>query len=136
MTTIDVALAVEALLPAANYSGSVTANTEAAWNAVVWGENYERNQDGTLKLDEDGKPILMPKPTWEALEEAWVALSNAAAVKERLSAIDARLAELDAASMRPLRAIVDGSATDFDKNKLKELESQAEALRQELSEIS
>ena len=33
---IDIALTVDKLLPAAEYSGSVTANTEAAWDAVSW----------------------------------------------------------------------------------------------------
>ena len=33
---MDIALAVEKILPAAEYRGSVTANTQAAWDAVVW----------------------------------------------------------------------------------------------------
>ncbi|MDR2075954.1 MAG: hypothetical protein LBP61_03340 [Desulfovibrio sp.] len=43
-----------------------------------------------------------------------------------------RLTEIDAASIRPLRAIADGSATDFDYNKLATLDAEAAELRDEL----
>ena len=47
----DVALAIDALVPAAQYGGSVTANTEAAYNAIRW---------------EDARP----KPTWAEIVAA------------------------------------------------------------------
>ncbi len=47
----DVAMGIEALLPAAQYSGSVTANTEAAFNAITWTDNR-------------------PKPTWQEVVAA------------------------------------------------------------------
>lgn len=70
---MDIALAVEKIILGANYLGSVTANTPESWEAVVWGENYEINADGAPKLDKDGKPTLMPKPTWAEIEAAWAA---------------------------------------------------------------
>lgn len=44
----------------------------------------------------------------------------------------AGLAAIDAASARPLRAILVGSATDLDRMRLTELDEQAAALRAEL----
>lgn len=50
---MDIALAVEKLLYAAEYVGSTTANTQEAWDAVEW-------QDGRRQ-----------KPTWAELQAAW-----------------------------------------------------------------
>lgn len=47
-----------------------------------------------------------------------------------------RLSEIDRESIRPLRAVVDGSATDRDKTKLQTLEEEAENLRSELSQFA
>ncbi|MDU9022181.1 tail fiber assembly protein [Pseudomonas corrugata] len=49
---MDVAFAIERLLYAAQYFGSLTANTRKAFDDLTW--NDER-----------------PKPTWEELEAAW-----------------------------------------------------------------
>ena len=49
---MDIALSIEKLLPAAEYSGSVTANTEQAWDAVSWTDKRR------------------VKPTWAELEAA------------------------------------------------------------------
>lgn len=49
---MDLALAIEQLVPAAKYRGSTTANTEAAYDALVWGD--ER-----------------PKPSWADLVAAY-----------------------------------------------------------------
>jgi len=48
---IDAALALETLLPSAVYGGSLTAGTEASYNAIVW---------------EDARP----KPAWSEIEAA------------------------------------------------------------------
>ena len=50
---MDIALAVEKILPAAEYGGSTTDNTKDAWKAVDW------------------RDTRMPKPAWEDLEVAW-----------------------------------------------------------------
>jgi hypothetical protein len=55
---IDVALAIEALLPAAEYFGSTTANTKECFDDLNW-------------LDE------RPKPTWKQLEDAYDSLPDA-----------------------------------------------------------
>jgi hypothetical protein len=51
----------------------------------------------------------------------------------RKAEITVRLAEIDTASIRPLRAIADGTATDFDMQKLANLEAEAATLRDELA---
>ncbi len=47
----DVAMGIEALVPAAQYGGSVTANTQEAFNAITWTDNR-------------------PKPTWQEVVDA------------------------------------------------------------------
>lgn len=54
---------------------------------------------------------------------------------DRQSQIYDELSALDMAAVRPLRAVVAGTATDEDKQKLKQLEQKAEALRAELAEL-
>ena len=54
--------------------------------------------------------------------------------EERRAAILARLAEIDLLSIRPLRAVADNSATEFDKRKLATLDREAADLRAELAE--
>lgn len=50
---MDLALAIEYLVPAAKYSGSVTANTKAAYEKIVW---------------KDARPM----PAWVAVSAAWL----------------------------------------------------------------
>ena len=52
--------------------------------------------------------------------------------ERRVQEIKQRLSEIDTESIRPLRATVDGSATEFDTQKLATLEAEAQALRDEL----
>ena len=54
---------------------------------------------------------------------------------QRRAEILAELAAIDAASARPLRAILVGSATEEDRAKLTELAEQAAALRAELAAL-
>jgi len=54
---IDIALGIEALVPAAKYFGSTTANDKDAFNNLNWFDERE-------------------KPTWEAVKEAYDALPN------------------------------------------------------------
>jgi hypothetical protein len=70
-------------------------------------------------------PPLEPEPpTAEAL------------AAQRRAAITARLAEIDAASIRPLRAIAQGAATQDDHDKLAALDAEAAELRQELAGLT
>lgn len=55
--------------------------------------------------------------------------------EQRKSEILKRLAEIDQESLRPLRAYNQGTATDYDTNKLVSLENEAVALREELSNL-
>ncbi len=52
---IDVAMGIEALVPAAEYFGSTTANTKECFDNLDW-------QDSRTK------------PTWKQLQDAWVIL--------------------------------------------------------------
>jgi len=52
---IDVALAIEAILPAAEYFGTTIENTKKCYDDLNW-------QDSR------------PKPTWKKLEDVWVIL--------------------------------------------------------------
>ena len=54
---MDVALGIEALLPAAEYFGSTTANTKQCFDDLNW-------------LDERAKP------TWAAIQAAYAALPD------------------------------------------------------------
>ncbi len=53
----DVALGIEALIPAAEYFGSTTANTKACFDELNW-------------LDE------RPKPTWKQVQDAYEGLPD------------------------------------------------------------
>lgn len=55
--------------------------------------------------------------------------------ERRVQEIKQRLAEIDTESIRPLRATADGSATEFDTQKLATLETEAQALRTELKSL-
>ncbi len=64
----------------------------------------------------------------------WVedtAAKQAAEDSKRVEEIDARLKEIDAESVRPLRAINSGTDTQFDRDKLAALDSEADSLRTE-----
>lgn len=59
-----------------------------------------------------------------------------AAAPDRRAEIEAELTAIDAASARPMRAIVGGTATQDDRDRLADLETQASTLRAELSALS
>jgi hypothetical protein len=109
---MDIALAIDALCPGARYGGSVTDNTEAAYQALRWEDERQ-------------------KPEWSAL----VAVAAVVDVQRRKAEILSELAAIDAASARPLRAILVGSATDEDRARLTELDEQAAALRVEMAAL-
>ncbi|PAV48509.1 hypothetical protein CK486_08655 [Pseudomonas sp. HAR-UPW-AIA-41] len=78
--------------------------------------------DGGLFVGELPVPPA-PEPTAEQL------------YMQRRAEILAELAAIDAASARPLRAILVGSATDDDRVRLAQLDEQAAALRAELAAL-
>lgn len=59
-----------------------------------------------------------------------------AEAERRKQEIKQRLAEIDTESIRPLRATVEGSGTEFDANKLTMLDAEATTLRAELASIN
>lgn len=72
----------------------------------------------------DGWSTTPPEPTEEEKRQV------------RIVSIDARLDEIDRESIRPLRAIADGSATGSDKAKLAALEQEAAARREERTQLA
>lgn len=69
-------------------------------------------------------------------EPAESAEERAARLKRlRAAEIARRFAEIDRERIRPLAAIAAGTATDEDRDKLARLETQAQALREELAKL-
>lgn len=66
---------------------------------------------------------------------AHIELSQPSRTEIRKAEVLAELAAVDAASARPLRAILVGSATDEDRARLVELDEQAAVLRAELATL-
>jgi hypothetical protein len=56
-------------------------------------------------------------------------------VPDRRSVILGELAQIDKDSIRPLRAIAEGTAAEYDRNKLAELDARAAELRAELADL-
>ena len=75
------------------------------------------------RVTDDPPPPVLPEPAPE----------KAAALRAEI--IKARLKRLDFESIRPLRAILDGTATDEDSEKLSGLEAEVWLLREELQEL-
>lgn len=53
--------------------------------------------------------------------------------EEQIAELKSQLTAIDMQTVRPMRAITAGTATEEDRDKLEELETQAEALRAELA---
>lgn len=90
------------------------------------GEVFTAERDNYY-LDADG----WHKRTAKEVEEIRTAEQKAA----RISELKGQLDSLDAQAVRPLRAIVSGTDTEYDHTKLDNLEAQATAIRQELAEL-
>lgn len=78
------------------------------------------------------------KETETALE-AWGPTAEEIAQREKEALIaqkKAELAQIDLESIRPTRAIQNGTATEFDTQKLAELEERAEQIRQDIRGLS
>ncbi len=92
----------------------------------------EQEQGKIIQPDENGYPVavvLSPLPEPEPPTEAEF-------TKQRIAEIQQQLTANDLASVRPLRAKVSGTATEFDETRLVELEAQAQALRAELATLN
>lgn len=78
------------------------------------------------------------KETETALE-AWGPTAEEVAQREKETLIAQKkeeLSQIDLESIRPTRAIQNGTATEFDTQKLAELEERAEQIRQEIRDLS
>lgn len=86
---MDIALALEALVPAAIYRGSTSANTQEAYSAIEWED--ERQQ-----------------PTWQEIESKWAEIADTATTPliDRLNVIFAAQPLELRAQFGPLRAAV------------------------------
>ncbi|WP_051176915.1 tail fiber assembly protein [Halodesulfovibrio aestuarii] len=95
--------------------------TQANHSALI----AAQSQGKIIQPDENGYPVAVePPPPPEPTE--------AEKAQQRITEIQSLLTANDLASVRPLRAKLAGTATDFDDNRLAELEEQAKALRAEL----
>ncbi|SEC74711.1 hypothetical protein [Pseudomonas anguilliseptica] len=90
-------------------------------------------------LEADGSQDYIIQSSWQpktpAEAEALCAERLKPVASVRRAELLAELAAIDAASARPLRAILVGSATEEDRARLTELDEQAAALRRELATL-
>jgi len=96
---MDVALAIEALVPAAQYGRSTTKNTKYCFDTLRW---------------EDSRK----KPTWKELETAWVALEPTLPDPEVEAKITAKKDEIqraEAVAALIIAGELEGKAEDYIK---------------------
>jgi hypothetical protein len=125
--------------------GSIPRWTGSAWEIV---DDHRQHLDGKgtkqggtqywLPGDTHAGPArymeeLGPLPDGAMLEPP--AKTQADLDAERRAEIISRLSAIDTESVRPLRAVADGTATDFDRQKLAALEAEAAELRTELTAL-
>ena len=103
--------------------------TGTAWEQV---ENH-KGREGYM----DGKPFTIK--TYGPLPDGWSDTPPEPTQKEKdaqlKTQILARLKEIDLASVRPLRAMANGEAAQEDKDKLADLDAEAQTLRTELAPL-
>lgn len=117
---MDIALVVEQLVPGAEYFGSVTEGTKAAWDAVVWKDTRS-------------------KPNWGNIQSTWNSLNKSVKtpdISQSIQAITQQLTMVDMASVRSIRAILRGNPLPEEQVWLEKHGQQAETLREKLREIS
>lgn len=91
------------------------------------GRVFTTNEHGRYYCDEEG---------WHKLgDEEYQSKIDAENKEQKKAEYLARLNEIDAESARPLRAINAGTATEFDRQKLANLESEAAEIRIKLAEL-
>ena len=85
-----------------------------------------------------GKPVPDYDPAVSSCfwrDGDWVIVSQTPNNDLRIGEISARLAQIDVESVRPLRAIAAGAATDYDREKIARLDDEAAKLRAELATL-
>jgi hypothetical protein len=101
----------------------------------------EKTEFNQFWLDKNKWVCEHPDGTQEMVEppEGWVKPEfpgpSEDPVEQRKAEIQARLNAIDRESIRPLRAIADNTATEYDRQKLASLEEEAAALRTELANL-
>ncbi len=84
---------------------------------------------------------IMSTPYWKPVEDANGELIDIILEKlpvtdeERILQLKSELDEIDRQAVRPLRAIASGNDTEEDHETLKDLERQAEEIRQQIAEL-
>lgn len=106
------------------------------WNGNAW--DYVQDMRGTKYYMSDGSEDeiteiegLLPEGASLTKPEP----TESEKIKQRITEVQQHLATNDLASVRPLRAKVAGTATEFDDARLVELEEQAQVLRAELATL-
>lgn len=106
------------------------------WNGNAW--EYVGDMRGTKYYMPDGSTHEITEIEGQLPEGASLAKpvpTEAEKVQQRITEIKQQLTTNDLASVRPLRAKVAGTATEYDDARLVELEEQAQALRAELATL-
>lgn len=94
---------------------------------------YHATESGTPEQFQAADEYAKANPDMVDLEQAPTPADLEAQAKEsERQSILMRLAEIDREAVRPMRAMIAGFGTDDDKYKLKELDSEAMALRARL----
>lgn len=94
------------------------------------------NSEVAAKIMSAARPwIPVEDENGELIDITEIPLSQDELNQQRADEIKYQLAELDNQAIRPLRAILAGTSTDEDTDKLREIEAQAAALRAELAEL-
>lgn len=84
---------------------------------------------------------VMSSPYWEAVEDEnghlidIIPIEPLVTDEERIAQLKSELEEIDRQAIRPLRAIAAGNDTEEDREKLAELEEQAEVIRLQIAKI-
>lgn len=95
------------------------------YNCEIFAEGTEQESDW-LTLDQYQAKFPAPAPVPPTPDEL---------ASQRRAEIIARFTQIDVDSIRPLRAIAQGEATEADKEKLAALDAEAEELRAELAAL-
>lgn len=99
---------------------------------------HYKDLDGKFHfLDDAAYEHLLPAGCVQVTDEevASIGASSVNHAEVRKAQIAARLSEIDLLSVRPLRSMQSGSASEFDVKKLNALDQEAVSLRAELAAI-
>ena len=103
-------------------------------------KSIKRKPNGTFVVTLEKAIEIVRKednPQWYADIENYIILHCVEVEQVKLTSeeIVARLSEINQKAIRPLQSILSGNYTQFDTDKLAELESEAEGLRDELRRL-